>query len=638
MKMQRKSACYTRIVKRRTLRPQPLTLLVASMLVLLPVLAFFQYRWLGQLGDAEKERLQRNLSASTSELERRLELELIRTVIGLQLDSITLGERAWDDYAEKVKAWRSAALAPEVLADIWLVDEAGVTRPGLLLSRWDSKGAAFRDAAWPKQLTPIHTRLEADRRRVLDRSTPFLHRAADIVSPDGSFLVLPVMPGLPARSSDPVARPPIPRFAFTIIALDQKAIRQRMLPALVSRYLGPPDTSNFQVAIVSRGNSRDVLYESRPGDAGALLTHADIDAPLFGFRRESFSLIRRAAETLRAPGVRPPGEPPKDVLFGFRLRRFADGEQRPGGVEDAPRWRLLVRHRAGSLEAAVGRARQRNLALSFGLLVMMGVSVALIVVGARRAQRLGAQQVEFVAAVSHELRTPIAVIGSAADNLEQGVVTDSLRVREYGSAIRTEARRLAETVERVLEFAGIQAGRVMGPRDLVPAREVIDAALAAADPLIAEHRITLDCDLPRSLPTIAADRAALRSAIENLLGNAAKHGGFGGRVRVAAHVVEDAGRPELQIAVTDGGPGIPPSERSRIFEPFYRGSRALSRRIQGSGLGLSIVKSVIEAHGGRVSVTSAAGTGSTFTLHLPVEDEQPASLPALVTRGQRVEG
>jgi signal transduction histidine kinase len=326
------------------------------------------------------------------------------------------------------------------------------------------------------------------------------------------------------------------------------------------------------------------------------------------------------------------------MFFGLRLRRFAEGEQRPGTLEDVARWRLLVRHRAGSLEATVGRARQRNLAVSFGLLVMMGVSVALIVVGARRAQRLGAQQVEFVAAVSHELRTPIAVIGSAADNLEQGVVTDSRRVREYGSAIRTEARRLAETVERVLEFAGIQAGRVTGPRDIVSAREVIDAALAAAEPLFADQRITLERDLPRSLPAIAADRTALRSAIENLFGNAAKHGGFGGRVRVAAHVVEDAGQPELQIAVTDGGPGIPPHERSRIFEPFYRGSRALSQRIQGSGLGLSIVKSIVEAHGGRVSVISEPGTGSTFTLHLPVEAELPESFPVQAASGQRVEG
>jgi signal transduction histidine kinase len=384
---------------------------------------------------------------------------------------------------------------------------------------------------------------------------------------------------------------------------------------------------------VSRGNAREVIYEGHPGDAAVLLARADIDVPLFGFRRESFSLFRRAAETLRQAGA----APPRDVVFGLRLRRFGEADERRGAVEDAARWRLLVRHRAGSLEAAVGRARQRNLALSFGLLVMMGVSVALIVVGARRAQRLSEQQLEFVAAVSHELRTPIAVIGSAADNLEQGVVTDSQRIREYGSTIRTEARRLAETVERVLEFAGIQAGRVTGARDIVPAFEVIDAALAVSERVMAQHGLTVEVDVPRSLPAIAADRMALRSAIENLLANAAKHGRFGGLVRLAAQAITIGDKRELQISVTDRGPGIPATERSRIFEPFYRGNLALSRRIQGSGLGLSIVKSIVDAHGGRVSVASETGAGSTFTLHLPVMKEAPESLAALVEHGQHVE-
>ena len=144
------------------------------------------------------------------------------------------------------------------------------------------------------------------------------------------------------------------------------------------------------------------------------------------------------------------------------------------------RWRLLVRHRAGSLEAAVSHARWRNLGLSFGILMLMTVSVGLIVIAARRAQALARQQMEFVAGVSHELRTPVSVIAAAADNLAQGVVTEPGRVKQYGSAIQTEARRLADTVERVLQFAGIQAGRASGHRVAVSPAEIVEEALAAS--------------------------------------------------------------------------------------------------------------------------------------------------------------
>ena len=121
----------------------------------------------------------------------------------------------------------------------------------------------------------------------------------------------------------------------------------------------------------------------------------------------------------------------------------------------------------GSLEAAVGAARTRNFALSSGILALLAAAIGLIVVSARRADRLARQQLEFVAAVSHELRTPVSVIGAAAGNLADGVVDEPGRVKKYGATIQTEARRLAETVERVLQLAGIAAGRAAAARTAV---------------------------------------------------------------------------------------------------------------------------------------------------------------------------
>ena len=140
-------------------------------------------------------------------------------------------------------------------------------------------------------------------------------------------------------------------------------------------------------------------------------------------------------------------------------------------------WRLVAKHRAGSLEAAVAAARTRNFALSSGILAAARGAIGLIVVSARRADRLARQQLEFVAAVSHELRTPVSVIGAAAGNLADGVVDEPGRVKKYGATIQAEARRLGETVERVLQLAGIAAGRAAASLRLFPVAALVSDAL-----------------------------------------------------------------------------------------------------------------------------------------------------------------
>ena len=248
---------------------------------------------------------------------------------------------------------------------------------------------------------------------------------------------------------------------------------------------------------------------------------------------------------------------------------------------------------------------------------MMALSVALIAIAARRAQRLARQQIEFVAGVSHELRTPVAVIGAAADNLSQGVVTEPSRVKQYGAAIQGEARRLGETVERVLQFAGIQAGRGVGHRMPVSLAPLLDDTLAACRPLVTEASAQLETDWPADLPTVLADPAALRAALQNLVANAVKYGGTARWLRISARTVAGRRGREVEVTVADRGLGIAAADLPHVFEPFYRGADALERQIHGNGLGLSIVKSVVEAHGGRVSVTSTPGAGSTFTIRLP---------------------
>ena len=290
------------------------------------------------------------------------------------------------------------------------------------------------------------------------------------------------------------------------------------------------------------------------------------------------------------------------------------------------KWVLMATHRSGSLEAAVAAVRLRNLMISSGVLALLALAVGLIVVSTRRAQALARQQMEFVAAVSHELRTPVSVIGAAAGNLADGVVGDPQRVRKYGETIQGEARRLAETVERVLQLAGIAAGRAaaahvpISPADLVneslgAVRQEIDAAVFEVEVAVAEN-----------LPNVAGDVTALRSALQNLISNAVKYGGEARWLRVTARLDPGVGaRQQVVFVVEDRGMGIDAEDRKHVFEAFYRGRDAVSQQIQGSGLGLNLVQRIAEAHGGTVSVMSEPGKGSTFTLSLPAVHDRAST-------------
>jgi signal transduction histidine kinase len=268
--------------------------------------------------------------------------------------------------------------------------------------------------------------------------------------------------------------------------------------------------------------------------------------------------------------------------------------------------------------------------LSSGILVLLTLAVGFIVISSRRAQHLARQQMEFVAAVSHELRTPVSVIGTAAGNLADGVVADPARVRKYGETIQSEARRLGETVERVLQLAGIAAGRAAAGMVRLPAVDLVQQSLAACRPEIEAARVAVEIGVDENLPPVEGDAVALRSALQNLISNAVKYGGDAKWLRVTARAGEmgsrSSGPREVVFSVEDRGLGIAPEDRKQIFEPFYRGREAVARQIQGSGLGLNLVERIAEAHGGRVGVTSEPGKGSIFSLTLPAATGTPGGV------------
>jgi signal transduction histidine kinase len=198
------------------------------------------------------------------------------------------------------------------------------------------------------------------------------------------------------------------------------------------------------------------------------------------------------------------------------------------------------------------------------------------------------------------------------------VVRDPEQISRYGELVRSEGRRLTEMVEQILEFAGIQSGQrgfALRPVALEP---LLHDVVESSGSLIDEAKMSVEYTLDERLPPVLGDEPALRRVFQNLVGNAIKYGRAGGWIGIRA---TQRGR-EIQVTVADRGAGIEPAEQPRIFEPFYRTPDAVAAQIQGAGLGLSLVKRIVEAHGGRITVASTPGSGSEFTVALPAASDE----------------
>lgn len=642
-----------------TPRVSGVTLLATAVLLLLPALAWLQYNWLDQIADADRDRRARTLQTATSQLAQDFDGEIGKAVFGLQLEPGMVEQQNWSAFADRYQVWASNALTPDMVSAVYFaeVPREPAHRDTPVLRAWNTVTRTFDVTPWPATLDRVRARLTSDEHAVVNlQFTPAGRRGergdrADrtpqrLILPgspigDDQSLVVPVMRitiDMPS-GAEPPPPPDVTLLGFTVIQLNLDALARDLIPLLVRRHLYDDEGhTDYVIAVVNREDPSRVVFESEGGAAvTARQPVADQSVPLLGPRMGPFVFAGRDA---RRPGGRvemtreyrteplvppppPPPAPPRGasvaaenvVVNVVEARRNERGVslQSRGFATAEGHWELVAKHRAGSLEAAVTAARTRNFILSSGILALLATTIGLIVVSARRADRLARQQLEFVAAVSHELRTPVSVIGAAAGNLADGLVGDPSRVKTYGATIQGEARRLGETVERVLQLAGIAAGRAAASPVLVAGHQLISDALTGVAHDAERAGVTIERDIPEALPAVRGDRSALASALQNLLGNAVKYGGPGGWVRVSAHV---AGRM-LRISVEDRGLGIAADERQRIFEPFYRGREAVTRQIQGSGLGLHLVKRIVEAHGGTVSVDSESGRGSTFTMALP---------------------
>jgi two-component system CheB/CheR fusion protein len=230
---------------------------------------------------------------------------------------------------------------------------------------------------------------------------------------------------------------------------------------------------------------------------------------------------------------------------------------------------------------------------------------------------------QFLAMLSHELRNPLAAILSATRLLDKTNVLDQ-RCREASHVVERQAKHMARLLDDLLDVSRITHGRITLRTETVDVRETTHSAVEALGPLLAEHETQLEIDIADEPLPVTGDPARLQQIQANLLSNASKYTPRGGRVKI--EVRRDGG--EAMIRVSDRGRGIAPDMLPKIFEMFVQSDQTIDRSEGGLGIGLTLLKSLVELHGGRVEAHSdGPGAGSTFTVWLPLAGAVTASVP-----------
>jgi signal transduction histidine kinase len=627
---------------------------VPALAAVLVGLAVLQYRWSVQVSDATRAQMLGNLRVSLAGFRQDFGRELGAVAVEVRSVVERSGSMKPAELNEQFHTLQQRTAHPNLVSHIYLWQDPAHQQP----VRFDPAANQFERVAWPDEFNQMQQRLLeigsahrpvasgpegpeprrrgrrfefAPRRNFGDRrdnagrrGNATRARGAEALIPwaiDQSIpaLAYPIRRWHPSPGAQPAGPPEI---TWLIIQLNSNVLRKEILPELAQRYFGGSSGMEYYVAVrVAGKDGEQVLYSSGAGfgEEPKLPVDATLNlvGPPFGQGGPRDAGLEFFPAPMRpAPGDHGPQADEQHLAALDRAPRFEPFHY----ADSQGAWQVTAKHKSGSVEAAVGALRRRNLMTSFGVLGVLAITMGLILVGSQRARRLARLQMDFVAGISHELRTPLAVISSAAENIAHGVVEDKQQLVRYGNTIVKQSRQLTQLVEQVLQFAATQqpqGGHGLG-RVSIP--EVVEAALEGTSAMVAAAGFTVERRIEPGLPPVNADFAALVRSLQNLITNAVKYGGEQRWLRVSAQAAPGKGQ-EIELAVEDRGIGIGKDDIEHIFEPFYRSPAVSESQIHGTGLGLPLARTIIESMGGRLTAKSELGKGSSFIIHLPAAKE-----------------
>ena len=634
-------------VKERILR----WIAVPALAAVLAVLAVLQYKWSGQVSTATRTQIQSNLETSLLGFRQDVGRELTSPCVEIRAGMDASPKPNSAQIKEQFRHWQQTAAHPNLVQAVYIWDDPAHQQP----LRFDPASDQFERVAWPDEFGPLQQHLklgsammahaqgsqsraaEQPRRAQhgFGRSDRMVHEDHMAQHHGGPMMGFAVDQSIPAllflvHKRGPVQPGSWP-MTWVVIQLNKSVLEKEIFPELAQKYFRGESGLDYHVAVRDSGsNGNQVIYASDAGFGGDDSTQVDAALNLFGPPYGSAGGAARGLELLFT--LLPPSAKERTAVSDDRRTQPPD---RTPHLEVFPHpgeqnvWQVVAKHKSGSVEAAVSQLRRRNLMASFGVLIVLGVTMALIFIASQRARRLAKLQMDFVAGVSHELRTPLAVISSAGENIAHGVIKDEQQLVRYGKSIVKQSRQLTQLVEQILQFAATQQAprsHASGPVNL---SDAVDAALEGTAATVAAAGVTVEQAIEPGLPEVSGDYNGLVQSLQNLITNAVKYGGNQRWLRISARVVKEAGRArEVEISVEDKGIGISQEEIKHVFEPFYRSPAVAEAGIHGTGLGLPLTRKIVEAMGGRVTAESELGKGSSFTIHLQVADARNLEEPA----------
>ncbi|MDX1640345.1 MAG: HAMP domain-containing sensor histidine kinase [Balneolaceae bacterium] len=282
----------------------------------------------------------------------------------------------------------------------------------------------------------------------------------------------------------------------------------------------------------------------------------------------------------------------------------------PGLLDD---WVLYASILESPSVAATKASVNRNFVLlGIAVFVLFGAFIFMFI-NAQREREFARRQAGFLANVTHELKTPLAVMQAAGENISDGRVTEGKRLKEYGSHIYREAIRLRKMIDKLLDVAKVDSGQTVVEQAPYQLKHLIGEYYQANKVYINEKGFKFEFNSDNKIPPVMIDPDHLETILNNLVENSIKYSSSEKEIQMDLQ----SDRETVQLSVTDQGEGIPKKAQKNIFDKFFRVENALTAKTKGHGLGLSIVKNLVELNGGSISVNSEPGKGATFTLTFP---------------------
>ncbi len=594
-------------------------LLIAGLAGLLVTLAVLQYKGLRQISEAEGEKAHKRVKDETEHFAADFNREIQGAYFNFQTEAESWKKKDWGAFNERYDYWHEKTTYPDLITDFYFFEAKGNAPP----MKYDREKRAFIPVETSPALADLRAQASGEKtfKPVYVDTFTLALPVHDTIRREEHIIIHTI----PAMTAPTMSMPE--RYGILAIKLNEKTIKEQILPDLSAKYFGDGE---FRAAVSDK--TGQPVYQSLKGET------TDATAPLFdlspdnfiqftnkellssiGSERQSSNVIVNSHVENRTFNRTVSGDG-KPTTFKIQVQ----GGERPrtsvfttssGGEENSP-WSLLVQHSSGSLDASIANTLRRNLAMGFGILFLLAAAVAAIIISAQRSKMLARRQIDFVSSVSHEFRTPLAVIYSAGENLADGVAKEDEQVSRYGEMIKGEGKKLTSMVEQILEFAGANSGKQKYKFQPTQVADIIDNAMAECLRLVDEKKVRVEMNIAAGLPSVHADKRALSQAIQNLVANSIKYSDGSVWLRVGA----ENGYGKVKIWVEDRGIGISKSDLRQIFEPFYRAKSVVDAQIHGNGLGLSLVKQIAMAHGGKVTAVSETGKGSKFTIELPQKD------------------